>query len=264
MIAPRGWCSPSHRANRRIAVPLGLCRMNGFIDIHCHILPGLDDGPRSKEEAEEMLALARDDGISHIVATPHMLNGVCNNTREGIAKAIAELNGAARGISIYMGAEVRVGMEFKRLVENGALPLINDKNFLLLELPPHVIPPVDVLEHIVNDLKIKKIIPIFSHPERNVPIVRDLSIMKRLVRCGALFQVTATSIMNGGNTAKVTLSMMGKDYVQVVASDAHDSQRRPPLLSRCYEYVSKKIGRDLANSLFIENPLKIIHGEHFG
>jgi protein-tyrosine phosphatase len=238
--------------------------LHGFIDIHCHILPGLDDGPRSREEAEKMLALARQDGIAGIVATPHMLNGVCNNTREGIAEAIAELKGPAQGISLYMGAEVRVGMEFKRRIENGGLPLINDKNFLLLELPPYVIPPVEVLEHIVNDLKIKKIIPIFSHPERNMPIARDLSIMKRLVRCGALFQVTGMSIIGGGNTAKAALDMIRKGFVHVVASDAHDSQRRPPLLSRCYEYVSKKNGRNQADKLFIGNPLKIIHGEHIG
>jgi protein-tyrosine phosphatase len=238
--------------------------LSGFIDVHCHILPGLDDGPRNRGEAERMLSVAREDGISGIVATPHMLNGVSNNTKEGIAKAIAELNGAARGIPIYMGAEVRVGIEFKRHIESGGLPLINDKNFLLLELPPYVIPPVEVLEHIVTDLKIKKIIPIFSHPERNMPISRDPSIMKRLMRCGALFQVTAMSIMEGGNTAKAALNMIRKGYVHVVASDAHDSQKRPPLLSRCYEYVSIKIGRDLANSLFIENPHRIIHGEHIG
>jgi protein-tyrosine phosphatase len=238
--------------------------MNGFIDIHCHILPGLDDGPRSKGEAEEMLEVARKDGIAGIVATPHMLDGVCNTTREGIVRAIADLNGAARGIPIYMGAEVRVGMEFTRHIENSGLPLINDKNFLLLELPPYVIPPINVLEHLVNSLKIKKIIPIFSHPERNMPIVRDPSIMNRLARCGALFQVTAMSIIDGGNTAKAALNMIGKGYVHVVASDAHDSQRRPPLLSRGYEYVSKKFGRDLANRLFIENPLKIISGEHVG
>jgi protein-tyrosine phosphatase len=235
--------------------------MNGFIDIHCHILPGLDDGPRSRGEAEKMLAVAREDGIAGIVATPHMLDGVRNNTREGIAKAIADLNGVTRGVPIYMGAEVRVGMEFIRHIENGGLPLINNKIFLLLELPPYVIPPVDVLEHLVNNLRTKGIIPIFSHPERNMPITRDLSIMNRLVHCGALFQITAMSIIDG-NAAKAALNMIGKGYVHVVASDAHDSQRRPPLLSRSYEYIAKKIGRDLANKLFIENPLKIIHGEH--
>jgi protein-tyrosine phosphatase len=236
--------------------------LNGFIDIHCHILPGLDDGPCSRREAEKMLALAREDGIAGIVATPHMLDGVCNNTREGISKAIAELNGATQGVHIYMGAEVRVGMEFTRYIQNSDLPLINDKNFLLLELPPYVIPPVNVLEHLVKSLKIKRITPIFSHPERNMPIARDPSIMNRLVQCGALFQVTAMSIIDGGNTAKMVLNMIGKGYVHAVASDAHDSQRRPPLLSRGYEYVSKKFGRDLANRLFIENPLKIIHGDH--
>jgi protein-tyrosine phosphatase len=238
--------------------------MNGFIDIHCHILPGLDDGPHSRVEAEKMLEIAREDGISGIVATPHMLDGVCNNTREGISKAITDLNSAARGVPIYMGAEVRVGMEFTRHIENGGLPLINDKNFLLLELPSYVIPPANVLEHLVNNLRTKGITPIFSHPERNMPITRDPSIMNRLVRCGALFQVTAMSITDGGNTAKAALNMIGKGYVHVVASDAHDSQRRPPLLSRGYEYVSKKFGRDLANRLFIENPLKIIHGEQIG
>jgi protein-tyrosine phosphatase len=239
-------------------------RVSGFIDIHCHILPGLDDGPRSRGEAEEMLAVAREDGITGIVATPHMLDGVCNNTKEGIAKAIADLNGPERGVPIYMGAEVRVGMEFTRHIEDGRLPLINDKNFLLLELPPYLIPPTKVLEHLVNNLRTKGILPIFSHPERNMPITRDLSIMNRLVRCGALFQVTAMSIMDGGNTKRAALNMIGKGCVHVVASDAHDSQRRPPLLSRCYEYVSKKMGRDLANKLFIENPLNIIHGKHIG
>jgi protein-tyrosine phosphatase len=238
--------------------------MSGFIDIHCHILPGLDDGPRSRGEAEKMLAVAREDGISGIVATPHMLDGICNNTREGIEKAIVDLDGAVQGVPIYMGAEVRLGMEFTRYIEYGGLPLINDKNFLLLELPPYIVPPVKVLEHLVNNLRTKGIIPIFSHPERNMPITRDPSIISRLVRCGALFQLTAMSITEGGNTAKTALNMIGKGYIHVVASDAHDSQRRPPLLSRCYEYVSKKIGRDLANWLFIENPHKIIHGERIG
>jgi protein-tyrosine phosphatase len=239
--------------------------VNGFIDIHCHILPGLDDGPRSRGEAERRLALAREGGISGIVATPHMLDGVSNKTKEGITKAIAEFSDATQGIPIYMGAEVRVGMEFTRYIENGGLPLINDKNFLLLELPPPlVIPPVDVLEHIVKSLRVKSIIPIFSHPERNMPIARDLSIMKRLLRCGAIFQVTAMSILDRGSTGKAARSMMREHYVHVVASDAHDSQRRPPFLSGSYEYVSKKFGTDLANRLFIENPLKIIRGECVG
>lgn len=235
--------------------------MNNFIDIHCHILPGMDDGPPDRREAEKMLALACADGISGIVATPHMLDNSRNNTKEAIGKALEELRHATRGVELYIGAEIRIGADFIQRSENGELPLINNKNFLLLELPPYVIPPIEVLENIVRDLKMKRVTPVFSHPERNMPLCRDLSIMKRLLRCGALFQVTAMSILAGGNMAKKSLDMIGRGYVHVVASDAHDSLLRPPVLSESHAYISKKFGKDLARKLFTENPLKIIQGQ---
>lgn len=209
-----------------------------------------------------MLEVAAGDGISGIVATPHILKGLYEGSRRHISEAISGIRDLSGSIDIYPGAEVRLDLDFRQRLENDELPLINNKRFLLLELPPYLIPPIGVLENIVAGLKAKELTPIFSHPERNLPIAKDLSIMKRLIGSGALFQLTAMSILDRGEIGRSALRMIRKNYVHVVASDAHDSKMRPPVLSDSYEYVSNNFGRDLAKKLFSENPLKIIHGEH--
>lgn len=234
---------------------------NGFIDIHCHILPGLDEGAYDIEESVNMLRIAEEDGISGIVATPHIINGVYNNTRETIVKAISELK--KNTFPVYVGAEIRICRDLAHRINNNELPLINDKRYLLLELPTYVIPPILVLEDIVRSLTINKITPIFSHPERNVVLINNLSIMGRLIKCGAFFQATAMSITNqlGSGIQKATLKMIRKNYIHVVATDAHDEKSRPPILSDAYMKVSKEFDEHTAQRLFIKNPLKIIKGE---
>jgi len=168
----------------------------GFIDIHSHILPKLDEGSSCIEESAQMLQIAREDGISGIVATPHILDGVYNNTREKIEEAIIELNAAHSGVQVYIGAEVRINRNLAVRISNNELPLLNDKKFLLLELPTYVLPPILELENIIKTLINYRIKPIFAHPERNMPILNDLSLMERFIVCGAFFQVTAMSITN--------------------------------------------------------------------
>jgi len=231
-----------------------------FIDIHSHILPGLDEGPSSTEESIKMLQLAYQDGIAGIVATPHIMNGLYKNTKEIIENAIFELSRSANHVRIYIGAEIRIDRDLAARVVNNELPLINNKHYILLELPAYVIPPVPRLENIVTSLTTKQITPIFAHPERNLPILKDLSIMERLIRCGALFQITAMSITNK-NMQRPAIKMIKKGYVHAVASDAHDTLKRPPILSVAYEIISRKVDKDIANRLFMHNPLKIIQGE---
>jgi len=236
---------------------------NGFIDIHCHILPGLDEGASNLEESVNMLEIAKKDGISAIVAAPHIMDGVYNNTKETIIKAISELKKLANTLPIYAGAEVRICRGLVNRINNQEIPLVNDKRYLLLELPVHVIPPILELENIVRNLIENKIIPIFTHPERNVVILNNLSIMERLIRCGAFFQATAMSITNqlGRSIQKATLKMIKQNYVHVVATDAHNEKNRPPVLSDAYIKVAKEFDEYEAQRLFIKNPLKIIKGE---
>ena len=234
----------------------------GFIDIHSHILPNLDEGSSCIEESVEMLQIAREDGISGIVATPHILAGVYNNTREKIEEAIIELNAAHSGVQVYIGAEVRINRNLALRVRNNELPLLNGKKFLLLELPTYVLPPILEIENIINNLKMSKINPIIAHPEKNMPILNDLSLMERFMRCGASFQVTAMSITNhsGKRIQQAALKMIRKGYVHAVASDAHDAKKRPPILSNAYKIIKKKFGTEEAERLFRHNPLKIITG----
>jgi protein-tyrosine phosphatase len=233
---------------------------NEFFDLHCHLLPKLDEGAATLEEAVKMLQIASQDGIAGVVATPHILHGLYNNTKEIINRAISELTKVTNHLPIYTGAEIRIDRDLAARVANGELPLINNERFMLLELPAYVIPPILQLENIVKGLKENQITPIFAHPERNLPIRRDLSVMERLALCGALFQVTAASLSDPG-LGGPTLKMIKKGYVHVVATDAHDTVRRPPILSVAYEIISRKVNRDTANRLFMHNPMKIIQGE---
>jgi protein-tyrosine phosphatase len=234
-----------------------------FIDLHCHILPKLDEGASSLEEAAKMLQIARQDGIGGIVATPHIVTGLYNNTKEIIGQAISELTSSVNHIPIYSGAEIRIDRNLAARVADGELPLINNKRFILLELPAYVIPPIPQLENIVTSLKANQITPIFAHPERNFPILKDLSIMDKLIRCGALFQATAASLTDP-SIKKTTLKMISRGYIHAIASDAHDVLKRPPILSVAYEIISRKIDRDIAKMLCMQNPFRIIQGKNIG
>ncbi len=231
-----------------------------FTDIHCHILQGLDDGSSTAEESVKMLELALTDGISGIVATPHIVCGVYRNTKDIIETALQALKTRTSGVHLYPGAEIRIDRDLAARVCSRELPLINNKHYMLLELPAYVIPPLTQLEAIVRGLAQSDIIPIIAHPERNMPIRRDFSIMERLIRCGALFQMTAMSITSR-DLCSSSLMLIKKGYIHVVASDAHDTRHRPPVLSHAYETVSGKCGRELAESLFMVNPAKIVQGE---
>ncbi len=234
-----------------------------FIDIHTHILPGLDEGASNMEEALTMLQIAEDDGITDIVATPHIMNGIYNNTKETISRAISKIREHRNIPQIFIGAEVRLERDIVTRIDNNEVPLINDRSYLLLELPFFGLPPIEHLEYIISRLKMKGISTIIAHPERNAALLNDISIMEKLMKYGALFQVTAMSITNklGRKIQKPVLKMIKNGYVHVVASDAHDSRRRSPVLSEAYKKILKKFNQQVAHKLFFDNPLKIIKGE---
>ena len=236
---------------------------NGYIDIHCHILPGLDDGPEDMAQTMEMLGIAREDGIEGIVASPHIKSGVYDNTRQSIAHAIGGLNGGANGIAIYMGADIHISRGLIEDVRRGALPLINDKNYLLLELPAYVLPPIAEIEKMIAGLRVNGVTPVITHPERNLAILQDISILRKLMKAGAICQITAGSITGkfGSDIQKASFKLLKKDMVHVVASDAHDTRRRPPVLSEAHAMVASRFGCGLARDLFILNPRSIVNGE---
>ncbi len=227
-----------------------------MIDLHCHILPAIDDGSPDMETTMKMLDIAARDGIGHIVATPHFRHGEkpsFADIRENL-KAVQE-EAVRRGcpVTLYGGADVRLTYELFEALSREDLPSINNSRYFLLELPD-LIPPH--LDDFIFEAKIKGYIPIITHPERNYSLLSAFEKADALRESGALFQLTAMSITGdfGKHIRKFSLHLLKKGYVDFVASDAHSTDRRIPVLSRARNEVSDILDKDEAQKMFIDNP----------
>jgi protein-tyrosine phosphatase len=236
-------------------LPVKREEMMGFIDIHCHILPGLDDGPEEPEESLEMARMAADDGITQIFATPHIMDGVYDNTTETITGALQALRERLSfDLEILPGADVRVTPEMLVGRDTSHLFPLGSSNYLLVELPTYTLPPN--LQNLFFNLKRKGIEPVITHPERHMVLMGSLKKLRELKETGAFVQITAMSITGGfgREVRRSSLAMLEKGLVDFVATDAHDTKRRPPVLSKAYEEVRKRFGDRTADRIFITNP----------
>jgi len=207
-----------------------------MIDIHCHILPDVDDGARSLEESLKMAARAVKDGIDEIVATPHALNGVYDNGAEDIVAGVAALQKTFSAnhldLKLHPGADIHLCTDMVQRIGNREACTIDDAGrFILLELPSQTIPAG--VKNEIFALKLNGITPIITHPERNVVIQRDPTVLAGLIQMGALSQVTAMSLTGhfGEFTAHIARFLMRHRLIHVIASDAHSAEDRPPVLS---------------------------------
>ena len=227
----------------------------GLVDIHCHILPGLDDGSSSIEESLRMIELAVEDGISHIFATPHILDGVYENRCDVIMASVEELKRhAPDAIQVFYGADVRITFDLIDRIKNNEIPTLHGSGYMLIEFPEYIIPPHS--DNLIFNLRHRRITPIITHPERHLRLMHDLSALAQLRDTGAMCQITAMSITGGfgKSVRKACFTMMEKGIVDLVASDAHNARGRPPILSNAYHHVRKEFGGDVADKLFYTNP----------
>jgi protein-tyrosine phosphatase len=230
-----------------------------FIDIHCHILPGIDDGPGDMREAVEMARMAIDDGISTIFATPHIMDGVYDNTASKIKEAFGELLlSLPEGITLLYGADVRISRDMIKKIEKGDIPTLNGSGYLLIEFPHFVIPPS--MNDFIFNLKQRGMTPILTHPERHLLLSKNLTVLRSLRSSGSMIQITAQSITGGfgRDITKASIAMLKEGLVDFVASDAHDSRKRPPQLSAAYREVEALFGGETARRLFSLNQKEIL------
>lgn len=232
-----------------------------MVDIHCHILPNVDDGPRSWEMTAEMCRVAADDGIRHIVATPH-----CNHEfafdRPRYEAMLFELREASLGrIDFSIGCDFHFSYEnIANALENPTRYTINGTCYLLIEFSDYGIPP-NTEEHIFL-LAGRGMVPIITHPERNPLLARCPQRVLDLISAGALVQVTANSITGfwGSQAKSVSEWLLKQGAVHAVASDAHDPELRKPVLSDARLALAKLVGEDVAEALVLNNPQAIIDG----
>lgn len=232
-----------------------------MIDIHSHILWGIDDGPAAIEESLEMLQVARDSGTTDIVATPH-LNPRFAFQRELALERIRELELAAGGPpKIHLGCEFHLTFDnVDRLMDDPRHYTINQKQYLLVECPDQHVG--HHAEGILQRLMDAGVVPIIAHPERNPVLRQKLDRLEKWVDLGCLTQLTALSITGlfGGSAKSASLRMLYRGLVHFVASDAHDPLNRHPALVEARDMVRERAGEETAEIVFTENPAAVVEG----
>jgi len=226
-----------------------------LVDVHSHILPGIDDGAKTLEESVEMLRLAAENGTSDIVASPHS-NHQFKFDPEIIAEKVEELRQASGGIvRIHTGCDFHLSFDnIQDSLQHPSKYAINHKNYVLVEFSDLLIPKTT--DEVFYQMQSVGMIPIITHPERNMLLQRRLENLETWCESGCLLQVTAQSFSGRfGKHAKAFADLLlQKGLVHIVASDAHDTQHRPPSLKEAYEYVAKEYGVARAELLFVKNP----------
>ena len=238
-----------------------------MIDIHCHILPSVDDGPSSLEESLAMARRAVEDGINTIVATPHTLNGVYMNPAKEVTARVSAFQDVLSenqiDLKVYPGADVHICPNLFTRIENGDAGTINDaKKYILLELPSQTIP--EGIKNEIFSLTLNGITPIISHPERNAIIQHDPLILYELLTMGALSQVTAMSLTGdlGKFARKSAERLLSNRLAHIIASDAHSSDGRPPIMSHAVDCAAEILGScEEAWHMVTKVPAAILCGE---
>jgi protein-tyrosine phosphatase len=232
----------------------------GYVDIHSHILYGLDDGAKTLEDSVAMLELAASAGTTDIVATPHA-NGQYAFDPELIDQRIAELSAGAT-VRIHRGCDFH--LQFENIQDALAHPekyTINHKVYLLVEFPD--ITTFAGTERMLSRLLDGGMIPIITHPERNDALRRRLDDLARWVEIGCYLQVTAGSCTGtfGKQARACAERLMKRGLVHFIASDAHDCRYRSPSLSGAYSALAEQWGADAIHPLFVDNPQAVLSGD---
>ena len=215
-----------------------------MIDMHSHIIYGVDDGSKNKEMTLEMLKLSIGCGVKKIVATPHYMKGRFVVEYVEIKDKVNELRqiikNEALDIEIYCGQEVYYRENILEYYEEGAIGTINDSRYMLIELPMREFDVNNVIDNLY-ELTLKGIVPIIAHPERYIPFIKKPSLINDFIKEGYLFQLNAGSIVGdfGKEVKKLALNYLGNGVYYICGSDAHSDGRRNTHISKeCLEILS--------------------------
>ena len=236
-----------------------------MIDLHCHLLPGIDDGPETLEEAVALAAHAAKSGITHAVVTPHIHIGRYENDLPSIEHDLvafqSELDRLQIPLRLGLGGEIRIAPEIVDWVAGNRVPFLGESDgyrIMLLELP-HGHIPVGGDKFVAWALK-NNIRPLIAHPERNREVMNNVDKIAPFVDMGCLLQVTAGSVEGrfGEHARECAIELLKRGWVTVLASDAHNLEHRPPELEPGRRAAAKIVGEEQSWKLVREAPLSIL------
>ncbi len=233
-----------------------------MIDIHSHLLPGIDDGPRDWEQSLALCEAMSADGIATAVATPHLIDGIYENLKPRVVELTEELrsrlSAVGNPLEVLPGAEVDISSRL--LVEGGAgLPLLGGGSAVLIEMPVAVIP--SALDDILFAVRSRGLLPVLAHPERNQLLQANPALAAKWVDAGAALQVDGDSLLGvwGRGSDRCARTLLRKGMVHALSSDAHNVDSRPPRLSEALEAACSLIGEE-AVKLVTKGPAAIMSG----
>ncbi|PYX34063.1 MAG: exopolysaccharide biosynthesis protein [Acidobacteria bacterium] len=233
-----------------------------MFDIHCHILPEVDDGPKSWDTAVEMCRMAAADGITHMVATPHA-NNRYNYDREYLRDVLAQLRGRIGAAPEFtLGCDFHLSYEnLERVLEQPHLYTIGETNYLLVELSNYGV-PIQIADCFMR-LGDRGLTPILTHPERNPILQQTPQRVLEWVEQGCLVQVTASALTGfwGERPEIVARWLLDRSAVHFLATDAHDTKRRVPILSQGRDIAVRIVGTEYAHALVESNPAAVVAGQ---
>ncbi len=233
-----------------------------MIDIHHHLLPGLDDGPPNLDISVKMVEMAARDGITHIVCTPHANDRFAYNRARNEA-LVEELRGRVSGkVTLGLGCDFHMSYDnIQDALDHPDRYSINGRKYVLVEFGDTSIP--ESTTDSLYELNVSKQRPIITHPERNPVLQRHPERLASWIRDGALVQVTASSFTGRfGRTAQATAERFVKrNWVHFLATDAHNLESRAPVMTPGYEYLKKHHGVETAERLCNSNPRAVFEGQ---
>jgi protein-tyrosine phosphatase len=236
-----------------------------MIDLHCHILPGIDDGAADLNISLDMARASVAEGVSVVACTPHILPGLYHNAGPQISAAVQHLQDVLvqEGIPLGLvaGADVHMVPDIIAGLRSGRIPSIAASRYVLVEPPHHTAPPQ--LESFFFNMLVEGFVPILTHPERLSWISRHYEAFRRLVRAGVWMQITSGSLTGSfGRKAQYWAQrMLEEGCVHILATDAHETQRRCPDLSRGRDAAADRVGNEEAEHLVLTRPRGVIENE---
>ena len=235
-----------------------------MIDIHSHILYGVDDGADSREETREMLKIACGEGIKDIIATPHFITGANSYTKERLLKIFNDvrllIEETALPISMHLGNEIYLDEYVEKEIESGNCLCLAATKYVLVELPMLRIP--SYTEGVFSRLIQKGYHPVIAHPERNRELPENLDRLDCWVEMGCLLQINSSSLMglSGKHAMAAARKLLLEGMVDFVATDCHSPEKRPPRMQAAESLVAGMVGKETARRIFYTNPEALLDG----
>lgn len=237
--------------------------MRGMVDIHCHIMFGVDDGPKAESEALKLLQREYECGVEAIILTPHYIKGVYEPSKDLVLERFTQMKYMAQeaglDMDIYLGCEYYANSDMLEELQRNSIFRMNGSRYVLLEFSPRH--SYQTIHNWIYELRNAGLCPIIAHIERYSQIVSDMEQVSALIGLGALVQINASTLIGkcGRKVKKISETLMKKGYVHFIASDTHDIKRRCPDLDLCEGYITKKWGKERAGKLLVDNPQAILN-----